>query len=175
MRRSSRCPAPPASTGSSSPQASTAFNIAGLKTALIVTAKRRPRAAVSRPRSITDHTGLLGVLVAEAAFTAGDAWLDAVGCSSSTATARCWARCSSSGLPDITWNSPQASYLAWLDRRRLGLGDNPAEALLSQGRVALFPRLLYGPAGATLDSTSAPAREHLTNRIERITCSLAPR
>jgi cystathionine beta-lyase len=49
--------------------ASTAFNIAGLKTALIVTAERRPRPAVSQPLPMTDHTGLLGVLVAEAALT----------------------------------------------------------------------------------------------------------
>ena len=43
---------------------------------------------------------------------------------------------------------PQASYLAWLDCRQLGLGDDPAEQLNSRARIALSPGPRYGPPGA---------------------------
>ena len=51
-------------------------------------------------------------------------------------------------LPDLGFVPPEASYLAWLDCRRLGLGDNPAEAFLERGRVALYPGLAFGQNGA---------------------------
>ena len=51
-------------------------------------------------------------------------------------------------LPDVGFAPPEASYLAWLDCRRLGLGDNPAEVFLERGRVALYPGLAFGQNGA---------------------------
>jgi cystathionine beta-lyase len=43
---------------------------------------------------------------------------------------------------------PQESYLAWLNCRALGLGDDPAGAFLDRGRVALAPGVNYGRSGA---------------------------
>jgi cystathionine beta-lyase len=40
-----------------------------------------------------------------------------------------------------------ATYLAWLDCRALGLGDDPAAAFLARGRVALSPGPDFGDAG----------------------------
>jgi cysteine-S-conjugate beta-lyase len=48
----------------------------------------------------------------------------------------------------VTWTPPQATYLAWLDCRALGLGDDPAAAFLDRGRVALSPGPDYGAPGA---------------------------
>ncbi len=42
---------------------------------------------------------------------------------------------------------PQAGYLAWLDCRELGLGDDPAEAFLERGRVALSSGPTFGEQG----------------------------
>ena len=58
--------------------ASKAFNLAGLKAALVVTASDRARGAVARLPDLADRAGLLGVIAAEAAFADGDPWLDAV-------------------------------------------------------------------------------------------------
>src|SRR4029450_1818365 len=55
--------------------ASKAFNVAGLKAALVITASDRSRDAVRRLPLLTDRVGILGVVAAEAAFTAGDRWL----------------------------------------------------------------------------------------------------
>jgi cystathionine beta-lyase len=127
--------------------ASKAFNLAGLKAALIVTAGDAPRAIASRMLPMTDHTGLLGVLGAEAAFTDGDDWLDAVLHQLESNRALLVKRLAER-LPEVAWTPPQASYLAWLDCRQLGLGDDPAEQLNSRARIALSPGPRYGPPGA---------------------------
>ena len=129
--------------------ASKAFNLAGLKAALIVTAAPAARAAAARLPSLADHAGLLGVLAAEAAFADGDAWLDAV-LARLDANRALLAELLAAELPGIRWTPPEATYLAWLDCRALGLGDDPAAAFLERGRVALSPGLDYGRTGAGL-------------------------
>jgi len=47
-------------------------------------------------------------------------------------------------LPDVRWRAPEATYLAWLDCRDLGLGDDPARVFREQGRVALGSGPNYG-------------------------------
>ena len=42
-----------------------------------------------------------------------------------------------SAFPTSATCTPEAGYLAWLDCRALGLGDDPAAAFLERGRVAL--------------------------------------
>ena len=64
--------------GVSLTSASKAFNVAGLKSALIVTASEHARDLVAGIGRQHDHSGLLGAIAAEAAFTDGDPWLDAV-------------------------------------------------------------------------------------------------
>lgn len=132
--------------GISLTSASKAFNLAALKCALVVTASSRARDALVRIGDLSDHVGLLGVIAAEAAFTHGDPWLDAL-------LARLHANRGVLGerlageLPQVRWTPPQASFIAWLDCRQLGFGDDPAATFLRHG-VALSPGLAYGRAGA---------------------------
>ena len=42
---------------------------------------------------------------------------------------------------------PDATYLAWLDCTRLGLGDDPAEVFERAGRVAVNPGPAFGEPG----------------------------
>lgn len=132
--------------GVSVTSASKAFNLAALKCALVTTASGRARDAVGRLGDPSDHVGLLGVLAAEAAFTDGDLWLDALltqlDFNRSLLSERLAAE-----LPSVRWTPPQASFIAWLDCRGLGLGDDPAAAFLRHG-VALSPGLAYGSPGA---------------------------
>jgi cystathionine beta-lyase len=51
-------------------------------------------------------------------------------------------------LPAVRYRPPQASFLAWLDCRALGLGNDPAAAFLERGRVALSPGPDFGSQGA---------------------------
>ena len=50
-------------------------------------------------------------------------------------------------LPGVGYEPGRATYLAWLDFRAVGLGDDPAAALLEHGRVALSPGLEFGAPG----------------------------
>jgi cystathionine beta-lyase len=127
--------------------ASKAFNLAGLKAALAVTASGRARDAVAALPPMGEHAGLLGVLAAEVAFADGDPWLDAV-LDRLDANRALLAERLAAELPEVAWTPPQASYVAWLDCRALGLGDDPAAAFLRDGRVALSPGPSYGAAGA---------------------------
>ena len=64
---------------------------------------------------------------------------------------------------------PVAGYLAWLDLRRLGWGDDPSERILAQARVALSPGPDFGPPGkghARLNLACAP--DVLTEAIIRM-------
>jgi cysteine-S-conjugate beta-lyase len=127
--------------------ASKAFNFAGLKTGLAVTASGRAREEVARLPDLSDRVGLLGIVAAEAAFAGGEAWLDAVLAQLDANRALLGERLAAE-LPEVRWKRPEGTYLAWLDCRRLGLGDDPAAAFLARGRVALSRGLDYGLPGA---------------------------
>jgi cystathionine beta-lyase len=148
--------------------ASKCFNIAGLKAALLVTGSERAREAMTRLPPMGERAGLLGVLAAEAAFQDGDAWLDAVLAQLETNRDLLHKELTKQ-LPEVRWNAPDATYLAWLDFRGLHLGHDPADAILRRGRIALSPGLHYGVPGAGFArlnfGTSAELVEESVRRI----------
>jgi cystathionine beta-lyase len=119
--------------------ASKAFNLTALKLGLIV---GQPTERLSP--DLRDHAGYLGVIAAEAAFREGDKWLDeTIDVIAANHAAL------PSLLPEGIVASPaQAGFLAWLDCRATGLGDDPAAAFLDRGRVALNRGLDFGAPGA---------------------------
>jgi cysteine-S-conjugate beta-lyase len=154
--------------------ASKAFNLAGLKAALVVTAERQAHDLVRRMPPLHDHAGLLGVIAAEAAFDHGDAWLDAV-IEQLTRNRDRLGTLLAERLPEIVWDPPQATFLAWLDCRGLGIGDEPAEIFLKEGRIALGRGLDYGAAGAghvRLNFATSP--EHLSDAVARMAAAREP-
>jgi cystathionine beta-lyase len=50
-------------------------------------------------------------------------------------------------LPDVVYHIPEATYLAWVDCRRLGLGDDPSATFRERG-VELSAGPNFGPLGA---------------------------
>jgi cystathionine beta-lyase len=119
--------------------ASKAFNLAGLKLAMIVTP------SVDLPEGLRDKAGYLGLIAAEAAFREGDEWLD-----ETIATIAANHVALPALLPSgvVVAVPPQASFLTWLDCRGAGLGSDPAAAFLEHGRVALETGLRFGAQGA---------------------------
>jgi len=47
-------------------------------------------------------------------------------------------------LPEVEYNPPQHSYLAWLDLSGLNLGDEPTAVILEKSNVALNAGHIYG-------------------------------
>ena len=86
------------------------------------------------------------MIASQAAFEHGDAWLDEL-LAALDANRRRLGELLAEHLPDVGYDPPEASFLAWLDCRALGLGDDPAAAFLERGRVALEPGPRFGAPG----------------------------
>lgn len=139
--------------------ASKAFNLAGLNCAQFVTASERAQAVVEGLPFIAKHAGHFGILASIAAYRDGAAWLDDV-IAVLDHNRALLADLLAAKLPEVAYTPPRAGYLTWLDLRALELGDDPCEALLERGRVALNAGPSYGPQGkgfARLNIGTSPA------------------
>lgn len=126
--------------------ASKAFNVAGLGCALIVTAGERATRLVSGLSPGDTHPGHLGVIAAEAAFEAGDDWLDRV-LDQLDHNRKLLAGLLDRWLPQARYRQPAAGYLAWIDARGLGLGPDPSVPILERARVAVSGGPGFGTGG----------------------------
>lgn len=99
------------------------------------------------PAEVPFRAGHLGVLVNVAAFEEGEPWLDALLVHVQRNRALL-GDLLAEHLPGVGWQPQRAGYLAWLDCRALGLGDDPAAVFLDRGRVALSPGATFGRQGA---------------------------
>lgn len=152
--------------------ASKAWNIAGLKCAVMVADGERPAAVLDgMPFEVTWRTGQFGMLASAAAYTDGQDWLDGV-LASLASNIDLLDRLLREHLPEVTWRRPESSYLAWLDFSGRGWGDDPAARILSDARVALSPGPGFGEPGAGCArmniACSPELLEEAVRRIARI-------
>lgn len=128
--------------------AAKAWNIAGLKCAVVVAGSGAMRSRLATlPVEVQVRAGHLGVLAAIAAFREGGPWLQGL-LAHLDRNRRLLAQLLNAKLPAVRYVPPEASYLAWLDCTQLNLGANPAAHFLKHGRVALTRGLDFGPNGA---------------------------
>jgi cysteine-S-conjugate beta-lyase len=127
--------------------ASKAFNLAGLHCAQFVTASERAQDLIEALPFIAKHAGHFGLLATVAAYREGTPWLEDV-IAVIDHNRALLADLLAATLPEVGYTPPRASYLTWLDLRALDLGDDPSEALLERGRVALNAGPTFGPQGA---------------------------
>ncbi len=138
---------PAAEHGVTLASASKAFNVAGLKAAVAVAGSPAMQRLLDRlPAASQFGAGLFGVLASLAAWDYGGEWLDALLGQLDHARAEFGALLARR-LPQAAYHPPEASYLAWVDVSRLGLGPDPAQVFLDRGRVALGDGLRFGAPG----------------------------
>ncbi|WP_431806177.1 MalY/PatB family protein [Microbacterium paraoxydans] len=150
--------------------ASKAFNLAGLKCALMVTADDETSAVVRNlPVEVEWRTGQFGLLASVAAFAEeSDPWLDGL-LDTLDENRVLLEDLLARHLPGARYRIPDAGYLAWIDLSALGWGDNPAKRILREAKVALHFGPAFGAEGAghvRLNFGTSP--EILTEAIERI-------
>ena len=150
--------------------ASKAFNLAGLKCAIMVTAGESAASIVrGMPDEVEWRTGLFGALASVAAFSAdSDEWLDRM-IAAIDVNRRLLADLLAQHLPAARYRVPDAGYLAWVDLTDLGWGDNPSARILREARVALHSGPAFGAQGAghvRVNLGCAP--EVLREAVERI-------
>lgn len=156
--------------------ASKAFNLAGLKCALMVTAdEATSRVVDALPVEVEWRTGQFGLLAAVAAFSEeSDAWLDGL-LRTLDENRRLLAELLARLLPEARYRIPDAGYLAWIDLQAMGWGENPARRILRDAKVALHYGPAFGDEGkgyVRLNFGTSP--EIITEAVERI-AALAPR
>jgi cystathionine beta-lyase len=127
--------------------ASKAFNLAGMRHAVAHVGPARLRRAL---HDLPDHLlGAINLVAAEAtvaAWTKGDAWLDAVVAHLERNRAL-FSMLLAERLPLARHRPPAATYLAWVDCRAMGFGDEPVRAFRAAG-VELSDGNDFGPLGA---------------------------
>jgi cystathionine beta-lyase len=149
--------------------ASKAWNIAGLKCAILVAEGEEPAGILDRmPYEVAWRTGQFGMLASAAAYADGEDWLDGV-LEAIAGNIRLLDRLLREHLPDVGWRRPEASYLTWLDFRGCGWGDDPADLILREAKVALSPGPGFGESGvgfARMNIACSP--ELLEEAVRRI-------
>lgn len=113
--------------------ASKAFNLAGLRYAIMHIGPTALRDSVmAAPDHLYGEANMFGAEAARVAWTEGDPWLEAVMVHLDRMR-HLTAELLAEHLPGIVYTPPAATYLAWLDCRALGLGDDPSRAFAARG------------------------------------------
>jgi cysteine-S-conjugate beta-lyase len=141
--------------------ATKAYNIPGLKCGLMHfgSDELRERFRASFPNRLIGKVSSFGLEATIAAWRDGLPWLhqvmEVLGTNRDRVT-----QYLASELPELQHHAPEATYLAWLNCRGLGLPASPYEFLLEQARIGLNDGAEFGPPGAgcvRLNFATAPA------------------
>lgn len=147
------------------------WNLAGLKAAAVVGGPEAGAAVRRVPADLAYTASHVGVRAHIAAMDHGQDWLgDLV---SDLAANRSLLRSLlDEHLPGAVWSPGEATYLAWLDCSGLGLGDDPAQHFLRDGRVALNSGLPFGAGRGHVRLNFAASPAVLTEAVMRLGASL---
>jgi cysteine-S-conjugate beta-lyase len=128
--------------------ASKAFNLAGLKCALMVAASDATWQVLrSLPDEVEWRTGLFGAIAAVAAFSEeSDPWLDSQ-LAALDENRLLLADLLAEHVPAARYRIPDAGFLAWVDLSELGWGDNPAVKIRREADVAFHLGPYFGEEG----------------------------
>jgi cysteine-S-conjugate beta-lyase len=127
--------------------ASKAWNLAGLKAAVAVAGVAAIDDLDRMPEEVGHGASHVASIAHAAAFRHGGPWLDAL-LADLADNHHLLADLLADQLPEVRWQPGAGTYLAWLDLRELGLGDDPAARLRERGRVALLSGVPFGSGGA---------------------------
>jgi cysteine-S-conjugate beta-lyase len=123
------------------------WNIPGLKCAQAVVASDAMQSLLERlPEELIARVGNLGVIASTVAYRDAESWLDDL-LVVIDRNRRLMAELLADRLPEIRYQPPEGTYLAWLDCRALELPKEPVDFFLEQGRVALGPGPKFGTSG----------------------------
>lgn len=176
-------------TGFSVMSASKAWNLAGLKAALVIAGSAAQADLDRMPEEVSHGPSHLGIIAHAAALTEGELWLDALllGLDANRSLLKTLV---ANKLAGSSWTPPEGTYLAWLDFRSLGLHESdqsdgpgvvsdlagPAKFFLDEAKVALSSGHVFGSGGAGhVRLNFATSQVILNEAIERMAAALQTR
>ena len=130
--------------------ASKTFNLAGFFTSVMMTPNRTLLQAFKKTAAEMGHefVNLLGVEATIAAYRHGEPWLDQL-LPYLHENATYIHRFLAERVPQVTMPVPEATYLGWMDFRRLGMSDSELSAWLRQkAKLGLHSGTTFGKQGA---------------------------
>jgi cystathionine beta-lyase len=166
--------------------ASKAWNLAGLKAAVVLAGEQARPDLRRMPEEVAHGPSHLGVIAHTAALRDGEPWLDDL-LADLDANRDLLGRLLAQHLPQVGYQPPEGTYLAWLDCRSLapeagpagpGSGGRDGGALtrrfLEAGRVALTSGHTFGTGGdghVRLNLATSPAI--LTDAVQGMAAAVA--
>jgi cystathionine beta-lyase len=131
--------------------ASKAWNLAGLKCAVMIAGSEAVRERLKThlaaiPTEIASRVGQFGVIASISAFRDGREWLHDLRAHLDE-NRKLLIDLLGEHLPAARCMPPEATYLAWIDCAELGIDGEPARYFRRHGRVALEPGAKFGTGG----------------------------
>lgn len=126
--------------------ASKAWNLSGLACAQVITPLEDGFAWQRVAGSPPTTASTLGAIASTAAYRAGGAWLDDL-LAYLDRNRRALADLLTTHLPEVEYEPPEGTYLAWLDCRRLGIESPLADFFREEAGVAMLDGDACGEAG----------------------------
>lgn len=153
--------------------ASKAWNLAGLKAAVAIGGTRAAAALRTLPNEVTGSASHLGILSHVAALEKARDWLDEA-IDEIAANRALFSELLARDVPGAVYRPGAATYLAWVDARRLGL-DRPVQQFRTRGQVALSDGAAFGSGGEGFVRVNlATSPEILTEVVARMGRAVAP-
>ncbi|QUR69828.1 MalY/PatB family protein [Mycobacterium spongiae] len=168
--------------------ASKAWNLCGLKAAVAIAGPESAADLRRLPEEVSHGPSHLGIIAHTAAFRTGGDWLDAL-LAGLDANRTLLGELVAERLPGVQLLRPQGTYLAWLDCRGIGVGDEktdglavvsdmsgPARWFLDNARVALSSGHVFGTGGGGhVRMNFATSRAIVTEAVSRMSEALKGR
>lgn len=151
---------------------SKSFNIPALTGAYALIGDEQSRSAylaALKGRDGLSSPSVLALTAHIAAYQQGEAWLDALR-DYLADNLRYVARQLNQAFPQLNWQPPEATYLAWIDLRPLNIDEHALQrVLIEQQKVAIMPGYTYGPEGHGFIRLNAGCpRSKLEQGVERL-------
>lgn len=152
--------------------ASKGWNLPGLMCAQVVLTRAADRAAWDRINYLHKvGASTIGIRANIAAYRRGGGWLTEL-LEYLRANRDHLAAALPAAAPGVRINTPEATYLSWVDFRELGLPSEPADYLLANADVALSPGIPFGAGGGFARLNFATTRAILDRAIASIADAL---
>lgn len=143
------------------------FNVAGLCLAAgVFGSPALARAFNHLPAHVRGGRSVLGMAAARAAWTEGDAWLEEMLAALRANRAQV-ADFVAQHWPRVRHTPPEATYLAWLDFRGMGLPEEPQRYFLRHAKVALSEGPAFGEEGRGFVRLNFATRPEILDEVLR--------
>jgi cystathionine beta-lyase len=149
------------------------FNLPGLGCGFAIVPSEELRKKILKAEAgIVPHVNAFGYAAAYAAYSEGDAWLEALR-AYLTENRDLLVRYLAEHFPELRTTVPDSTYLAWIDCRDSGIEGSPAEFFLKEAKVAFSDGALFGENGkGFVRMNFACPRSMLLDALERMRAAM---